>query len=478
MKRLFALMLAMLLTVSLVACGGEEAAPEGTTGAPTVGTTEPQAESAFLVGYGREKFTPKNSVQLYGYGGDERLSTNVLDDVYVTCIAMTDVEGNTLLLYSADLCSSDGQTTKQVIRKTAKEYGIPEENVYFSSTHNHSAPALASVSDLVMNAAMASSKAALDSRKPAKMFIGTRETVGLNFVRHYVMEDGEVIGDNHGIPNGRKYVGHVTEADNQMQLIRFEREGAKDVVMMNFQAHLNMAAKDFYSISADFVGYCRTAIEKKLDCEFMYLQGACGNLNPTSYISGETASGDRNPVKHGELLAEAAYNAMDELQPAELGLIQVKTTEFPAKHADNEPGIVAQMPKWQEVFDATGSAWQAREASGGMIDSKFELGAISSRASKAGQTTDVHIAAMTIGDVSFLSAPYEMFDTNAMYIKDNDPYDITFIMCYSGGDGYGYIASDAAFDYGCYEVDTRTFERGTAEQLADTYVQMLNELHG
>lgn len=475
MKRLFACLLAMVMVLSLAACGGAES--PATTEATDNGT-EPQAAASFTVGYGREKFTPKNSVQLYGYGGDERLSTNVLDDVYITCVAMTDAEGNTLILYSADLCSSDGQTTKQVIRKTAKEYGIPEENVYFSSTHNHSAPALASVSDLVMNAAMASSKAALDSRKPAKMYIGTRETVGLNFVRHYEMEDGEVIGDNHGIPNGRKYKGHVTEADNQMQLIRFEREGAKDVVMMNFQAHLNMAAKDFTSISADFVGYCRTAIEKKMDCEFMFLQGACGNLNPTSYIADETASGDRNPVKHGELLAEAAYNTMDKMQPAELGLIQVKTAEVPAKHADNEPGIVAQMPKWQEVFDATGSAWEAREASGGMIDSKYELGAISSRASKAGQTTDVHIAAMTIGDVSFLSAPYEMFDTNGMYIKDNDKYDITFIMCYSSGECYGYIPSDAAFDYGCYEVDTRVFERGTAEDLANKYVELLNELHG
>lgn len=39
-----------------------------------------------------------------------------------------------------------------------------------------------------------------------------------------------------------------------------------------------------------------------------------------------------------------------------------------------------------------------------------------------------------------------------------------------------YMADDTAFNYDIYEVNTRRYGRGTAEKLAENFVEMLKEL--
>ena len=46
----------------------------------------------------------------------------------------------------------------------------------------------------------------------------------------------------------------------------------------------------------------------------------------------------------------------------------------------------------------------------------------------------------------------------------------------SANSGAGYIASEAAFDHGCYEVDNRKFGRGTAEKAVEHFLEMLNDM--
>ena len=48
-------------------------------------------------------------------------------------------------------------------------------------------------------------KAALEDRKPGKLFTAEAHPEGYNFVRHYVLSDGEVIGDNFGSLGSREY---------------------------------------------------------------------------------------------------------------------------------------------------------------------------------------------------------------------------------------------------------------------------------
>ena len=112
------------------------------------------------------------------------------------------------------------------------------------------------------------------------------------------------------------------------------------------------------------------------------------------------------------------------------------------------------------------------------IGSPYHASSIISRARNAEGTRKIEINAISVGSIGFVTAPYEMFDTNGMFIKDNSPFETTFIMTCANG-GNNYIAAEYAFTGGgTYEVHNRTFPVGTAEDLADAYVEMLNSLAG
>jgi hypothetical protein len=88
---------------------------------------------------------------------------------------------------------------------------------------------------------------------------------------------------------------------------------------------------------------------------------------------------------------------------------------------------------------------------------------------------DIPLSAISIGDIGFVSAPYEMFDTNGIAVKSESPFKMTFVCAYTNGD-YGYIPSSLAYSHGGYEVSSCCFVSGTGEELANKMVSMLKEI--
>lgn len=474
MKKLLSVILCLLMLVSFAACNGD--APEQTTTPPT--TTAPEA--AFSVGFGRVCITPPLGVSLQGFADpDSRRATSVLDDLYVTCIAFQDAEGTQALVFTVDSIRTEPKIANSVRRAIEKELGVPEANIFYCSTHSHSTNDSGAYD--AKGTALEAAKQALEDLQPARLYMTTGRTENLNFVRHYTMVDAQgnesVVGDNYGYTEGKTYVGHTTEADNQMQLLKITREGAKDIVMMNWQAHpvwtcsgTNGLATD---ISADYVGACRSAIEEKLGCLFSYHQGASGNLNPKSRISKENIAKTYN--EHGKLLASTAITALNNVTEVEPGLIKVNHTVFTGKIRETTPEFLAGMVAFQDVLAQGGSTKDAIIASGGHVNSVYAINAAANR-KKLGETNDINLYTLSIGNIAFAGTEYEMFDTNGMYIKENSPYDMTFILGYCNGKG-GYIPSAFAYEHGCYEMDNGYYEAGTGELTADEYVRLLNEMY-
>ena len=76
--------------------------------------------------------------------------------------------------------------------------------------------------------------------------------------------------------------------------------------------------------------------------------------------------------------------------------------------------------------------------------------------------------------MAFVLAPYEMFSEQGKYIKAHCPLEQAFIAtCFDGS--FNYISSKECFDYDCYESQCCYFARGTAEDLAEVYVDMMKE---
>ena len=75
MKKILTILLAVVMLLSLMGCGGTEA-------------KEPEEVQGLQAGFGREKITPSENVYLQGGDWKNRMSTGKLDYQYVTCIAL------------------------------------------------------------------------------------------------------------------------------------------------------------------------------------------------------------------------------------------------------------------------------------------------------------------------------------------------------------------------------------------------------
>ncbi len=476
MKKILCVLLAVLM-LALLGCGasGEGQQADGTTGA---------AEGGFMVGYHKVNITPEDSVPLGGYSKPrERMSTGYNDYLYATICAITDARGETAILIGIDLTSSYSKVSHDIRNEIVKAHGIKFENILYSASHMHSGPDL-NQSDMPVIAnylrTLKSSVTegvgkALADRKPATMYIGSAQTEGLNFVRRYVMNDGTYAGDNYGsFTSGIKE--HESQADGQLQLIKFVREGDNDVLLANFQTHPHRGGgSDNTTITADLVGAFRTAMEEQKGIEVCYFSGAGGNINPSSRIKEENITADYK--EQGQELARYAVEVYDSMTQVQTGAVKVKmeTVAYPTDHSEDHLVSIASDLYSRYSKGIITAAQLKEEGAQYGIASAFHAGAIGTKA-KLGETLDFEHFTISIGDVAFVGAPEEMFDTNGRYIKDNSPFEMTFILTYCNGTN-GYIPSALGFEHGGYEVHKCKFKAGTGEAIAEKFVEMLSTLH-
>ena len=476
MKKFLSICLLAALLLSLCACGAAGQSAE---------TTAP-ADTRLLVGYGKVDITPNIPLPLQGYGNtDKRISTGYYDPLYATCFAVTDAEGNTTILFGIDMCGTTDKLYDQARKKISDKHDIPLERVIISASHTHSAPDMdngnvAGVStwtNTLIKLLVECADEAMEDRAPADMYVTSTQTDGLNFVRRYELEDGHVEGYESIIrDSGLAITGHESEADHTLQLLKFDRgEGKTPILVANYQTHPHRggSANDT-NMTADLVGAFRDEVTKKLGYDVVYFTGASGNVNPYSMIKEENITADYKT--QGVALAQYAIDADSTYTAVNGGTVRGKQVDFTGTidHTEDHLKDVAKEAQalWKETNDIM-TVTNAFIDQG--IHGPYHANAIVNKAGMK-ETESFTVYAVSFGDIGFAVAPYEMFDTNGMYIKDNSPFTMTFVATCANGSN-GYIPSSLAWDNRGYEVDTCRFLKGTGEELATLYTEMLTELH-
>lgn len=433
------------------------------------------ADTIFQVGYGRADITPDYNTHMQGGDWRNRISTGVLDHLYATCIALT-VGQDTVLLYTVDLklvTKNFSEVSRDVISQAT---GVPRERIFLNATHTHSSVAIRYGWDRVEEyraffnqAAVKAAEEALADRAPCQILAGVTETEGLNFVRHYRTNAGGVCGSNFG-DHSSGYACHVKEPDRQMQVVKLCREGKKDILMVSFPCH-GTFKEGGTLFSADYIGPARAYAEANCDCHFAFFQAACGDQTPGSRIPGLAI---KDYEVHGTRVAQAALSA--ELKPLDAGQIKLHTILFTGNTNKKNMDKLEDAKKVLEVAATYGNRSEELKVALKQygLHSRHEANWLTIR-DRVGDTVSMELGVLSIGQLSFVLAPYEMFGEQGRYIKNNTPFPMTFIIGCGDG-GYNYLASKEAFDYDCYESQCCFFERGTAEQLADIYLEMLEKV--
>ncbi len=443
-------------------------------------------EEPLSVGYARADITPSESVPLRGFGNtSQRMSRRVLDPLYATCIAFTDAEGETALVFALDLISATSQWVTHFRPAVSSATGIPEDHIFASGTHTHSGPdydnkekpSIARWADEVTPFFAEAAVNALKDRRPARMFTAAVQTNGLNFVRRYILEDGSAAGENYGHFDRSPIARHESEPDRSMQLVKFVREEAPDILLANFQVHpVRTGGLTVYDISADLPGAMRSVLEKKLGCRFAYFTGGAGNINPFSRIPDENIWNDH--LSHGNAMAQAALSVMQDFKPAKTGKVRTvwNYVQQPVNHTQDH--LVQEAIRiWMGFVRSNDPETWARKANEIGLNSVYHAGLVINK-SRLPATVKVPLCALSIGDVGFAFAPYEMFDTNGMQIKAGSPFPMTFVLSCSNTANFAYIPSALGAKNGGYSSDMCWFLPGTGEQFADTLIECLKEVYG
>ena len=435
------------------------------------------------IGYGRVDITPEGSVPLSGYGNmKHRFNTEVRDPLYATCIAFTDADDYTVLLYTTDVigCNRDlGDRAREVL---GKEYGLDEKQIMIAATHTHSGPAVTQTHveaimdfrEKYVEGLIEAGRKAMEDRAEGSLYVCGCPTERMNFIRHYKIADGSYAGANFGswAPG---VVGHTSNNDSWMQLIKIVRPGTKDIIMMNWQAHPCFTGGiDKKVLSADYVGDVRKYLEEKTGARFAFFQGAAGNHNGVSFYRRETRTYDS--AEYGKLLGDYALWALEAPVSVKSGKIVClrRDLTLPLDHSDDHkvPLCVDIRRQWRETGDRPACNKRAMEEAG--LNSVYAVGEVIDRAER-GTEENMPIYAFRVGELGFACAPYEMFGESGMKIKEWAPYAMTFVVSCCNG-SRGYLATKLAFHHGSYEVDTRRYPAGTAELLTDNFIEMLKEL--
>lgn len=485
MKRFLSLLLALCVVLTIAGCGTDNTQSKGKNGATVVDTYK----GKFRAGFGRGDITPDESVPLSGYGNsDKRFSEEIIDMLYIDAFAVSDQDNNTLMFMCIDTVAISEADAKAVAAVVNSSTGIPEKNVYCIATHTHSAPDMAEnlvakcgylveYKSKFFSGARKAAVDAMNDRAPAEIYIGETEATGISFVRHYISAAGYVSTDNHDTRKSADdpLVKHCSEVDPTLHFMKFKRQGKKDIIYTNWRAHGQMTGgSKVYSVSSDWVGPFRDKFEKESGAYVIYLQGAAGNINPKSNIAADNGKTDHR--EEGETLADYLLAALDNCKKVKSGKVKntEKELELNINHTQDYLRSYAMLVsnKWNETANFTESV-----AAGGTseIISPYQARAIIRNASLP-KTQKFVFQVASIGDeIGFTFMPFEMFDTNGVWVEENSPYKYTMVQAYTNGLN-GYLPSSFAFTYGSYECDITYCQPGTAEAVSTELVNMLKTI--
>lgn len=459
MKKIISIILLISIVLGLCACGGSDDGDSKVDG--------------LQVGYAKINITPSFEVGMSGYGDEEsRKNTDGMTDyIYVTCIAVKEGE-ETVLLFTMDTIGVGRSRSNDFRAALGSVTGIPADKIFFGATHSHNCPDDddAQYEQFVTPKVVEAAQKAVADLAPATMLATRVQTEGMNFVRHYKMEDGSYAGSNFG-DLGKGFVGHATEVDPEMQIVKFDRGADKKaVVMVNYQAHNDYGKNIGYNmLSPGWVGVFRSELANKTGCEVAYFMGASGNVNASSRIETEAHGLDWKP--YGTKLSEIAFEAMSGLQS--VGGSGIATTTYMDKGQVNHEWdhMVKEAEEVKKVWKSAGKAAGDELGKKYGFTSVYHASSIISR-SKRPATMDLEQGAVRIHNIGFIIGSYEMFCENGMTVKNSgreSGYEYVWIIAGNSG----YIPSAAAYDYRSYESDISNFVKGTAEKLQDKFIELL-----
>jgi neutral ceramidase len=399
-----------------------------------------------LAGVARADITPAVGIPMVGFAG-RGPSTDARDPLYATCLALQDGDGAALLL-QCDLLQLRAETVAEIRRHVTDATGVPASRIMLSCTHTHYGPSVDRDELAIVDAYRAHlahqlagvASEAMGGMVEASLGVAWGECdIAIN--RRERVADGSIrLGNN---PDG--------PVDRSLGVARIETsDGEPLACLVNFACHPVSQGGRMQSLSAGFPGSAREVVEELTGAHTLYLQGACGDLNP---IIMEHAYEPARTL--GVRLGCSVVDLWERIAPsAAEGLATAQTTEdLPRYMYGSQDAAVSlaeelteQLARLQAAGGNEGGVWWAK-----LRRDRVSQAADSWASGDALESVSAEMQALRLGGLALVSAPAEIFTENGALVKRESPIGDTFFLGYTNG-SIGYVPTRDAYPEGGYEV--------------------------
>ena len=461
--------------------------------------------TSFKAGFARADVTPEKGVLMPGYYKVREVK-GVLDPLEANVLALSDGE-RTAFVLTLDCVDMPDAFADEARDAIAAKTGASREAVIVHATHTHTSGDLRRTANRLLSAELGAEKKRLSEAyaktcvaavadaaaravadlKPARLSCGRSVARRVSFGRRYRMKDGTV-RTNPGVGNPDIVGPAGAPPDDQVQVLRIDREGADPIAVLNFQTHPDVIGGE--AVSADWPGFARRTLEAALGgkAKCLLVNGTEGDVNhvcvdPTpeerAGLHPDFDGVDRGYVhskRMGEAIARAALSVWEKCAPLATGRI---------RFGSETVRVLSNRPKPEEMdearrIDALHRAGNDSELpyKGMDLTTKVAAAERKIRLEHGPDHFDLPLTAIAVGDaVAFGGFPGEPFNDIGKAVKKASPFGMTILACLVNGDR-GYFPFSDSYAEGGYEAESSPFGPSVADDLIAGQLKLLNRLAG
>ncbi len=426
------------------------------------------AEAATLrAGLAKVDITPPVGATMWGYSNRPGPGKATLDPLYAKVLTLSDGETGVALV-TLDLGRAFDEDHLVRIRKAAAKVGI--QTVLVAASHTHQGPSLeirdwpSKENSWSQEAVDKVIKAVLEAGanlRNVTLAVGYGEVDQAHNRRH-VTEDGRVL------MRWRNAKREPTQpVDKTVGVIRVDdADGKVLAVLVNYACHPVVLGPDNMQYSADYVGVMAKAVEEVLGGQCMFLQGACGDINPYMDKTPLRKDGVKHMTEMGQALAAEVIRVAKKAKPAPVqkASVKAKTSRLRLKPrwALKDSGVrEALFKRYREYIKQMGEAAFLKY---------FE---------RFANALNVKSTTIVLNDsIAWVGFPGEFFVAFQLDLRKASPVPHTFFIGYA--DGFAaYFPTIRAAAEGGYGAGYQTFvEVGAGERMVNQAVVNIYELLG
>lgn len=372
-------------------------------------------------GFAKEIITPDSPMPMAGFDRRHGVSDGVLDELYVSALALEPDDGEPFLICSFDLLGTDSDLCCGIRDAVSSELGVSGRRVWVCATHTHSGPS-GIFSNRGNYCAGYVARLCARSAAAARRALSCSSDVSVRTAEAYVPD----------VASLRDRARAESQYRMPLLLVRFDSPGRR-ILLCRLACHPTVLDERNLFYSADLPGAVGRAMPAGTDC--IFLNGACADLS-TRYTRSRSSPEEMNRL--GKLVAGYIEGAGAGASAGFGRAILSSTLQMSAPRSGGLPESMR-----LEMREAIIEKERACRDDAARRELESKLAVLERPPAKPEPGNTAEISAVDFGPFILLGLPFEVASRDGEAIEaELSPYagKPVFTACYTGGYA-GYLPS-------------------------------------